>query len=225
MTELTDLDIGSLCLALYSDQPDGFWDYFWPHDGGYVAIKRVGDVDVLIWRGSSTTLDWLDDLDTIPIVDPILGSVHKGFFLGASGMWPQVDKVLQAKVIVVGHSLGAGHASIYAGHMVAALHKMPVRVVLFGSPRPGFQKLSDILAPVTINSYKNRSDPVTDVPLYIEPDFLYVEPRPFIALDVAPPFQDSWGLFSDHHMQLYHTALQGLYRPSGLLPAEAPNLA
>jgi hypothetical protein len=67
--------------------------------------------------------------------------------------------------------------------------------------KPGFLRLSEILAPVAIRSYKNRFDPVTDVPLTLYPDLPYMQPRAQIQLDVKPPLDDV-SFFSDHHIGL-----------------------
>jgi len=203
---MNDLDIAKICFKLYDDNPlDADWDNLWPHDGGFAARKRVGDVDVVIWRGSTTALDWIDDLDFEPVDYPVFGKVHAGFLKGVSAVWDQVDATLGAKVIISGHSLGAAHALLHAArHEVRS--KRPQRVVVMGSPRPGFQKLADLLGPVSIASYKNGDDPVTMVPPTL-PSWPYVPPRDFIPLDVAPELGDSWGVFARHRWTLY---LQGI---------------
>lgn len=103
---------------------------------------------------------------------------------------------LGAHLVVAGHSLGAARALIFAALLAAALSPQPARppdaVVVFGSPRPGFELLADLLAPVPIRAYRNDDahghDLMTDVPVHIPDLAPYVHPRqPLIDVTAAPP--------------------------------------
>lgn len=218
---MNDLDICTLVHALYSEQVDGFWDTLLPHDGGYVARKRIADkTDVVIWRGSETDLDWLEDLDASTIIDPRIGEVHAGFLRGVESVRAALDATIARPVLVAGHSLGAAHAAIYAG--LSLMSGKDLRgAVLFGCPNPGYQRLANILAGLPLHSYRNGRDPVTYVPAPIF-GFDYVPVRPFIQVDVEPDASDSWGLFAHHHIALYHTAMQAAFKPT--LPQWEPPL-
>lgn len=208
---MDDLDLAGVCLATYSLQPIGFWNHLWPTDGSFAAHKRVGATDVIAWRGSETRLDWLDDLTALPTFHPQLGNVHSGFLGGVLASYAAILPVLGRSVRVVGHSLGAAHAMIFAGLLTAA-GRPPEGVVCFGEPRPGFSELARLLALVSTRSYRNRMDPVTEVPKLWVPwmgDF-FVHPKPLIPVDVAPDADDD-GPFADHHMPLYFTAMEGLF--------------
>ena len=211
MADLTDYDLASLTNALYRPPwPVGYWTHLWSDEACFCAHKVVGDTDIVVFRGSDDILDWADDLDAIPYDDPNLGTVHCGFWKPLQAMVSQIDAVLtQPKTIVLGHSLGAARACLYGAHRTV-LGKAPAAIVVFGCPRPGYQRLADILAPVPIRSYKNLSDPVTDVPAYLEPDLLYVEPRAFIPVSAAPSPLDMWEVLHDHHLALYCSALAKL---------------
>lgn len=213
---MNDLDIFKICVALYSTQPVGYWTHLFPIDGSYCAVKRVGNIDVVVWRGSTTALDWFQDFLATPAIDfqdVRLGPCHAGFLAGVRGVLPEVNAVLGPNVIITGHSLGAAHAFIHAGYLVTGAHTpdgkplIPLKVVVAGSPRPGFGQLKGLLhnAGVPMSSYKNLQDPVTDVPV------AYLEPAPFTALTDAPPSNDPWGIVADHHSELYLAGLTKLF--------------
>jgi hypothetical protein len=50
--------------------------------------------------------------------------------------------------------LSVAHAVIFAS-LHAAVSRPPEAVVVFGSPRPGFQPITDLLTPVPIRAYRN----------------------------------------------------------------------
>lgn len=219
MTGISDFDIAKTCIRLYADnaETDSFWDQIWPEDGGYAALKHLGDFDVVVWRGSTTSYDWALNFDAMPVIDGSLGMLHAGF---VKGVWPLQDEITAAlkasgrPVIVTGHSRGAAQGAIFAGHLVAA-GLSPARLMVMGCPRPGYQKLADVLASggVEIHSYKNCDDPITDVPFNIDLigtacDFPYVHVSDFRHLEQAPAKLDKWGLFAAHHCELYVAGIQ-----------------
>lgn len=198
---MTDADIAQVCAASYDTATK--WDVLWPgadSDGIYAGL--IGNV--LCFRGSVTTEDWFRDLDTLPTNDPALGGIHAGFAAGVGQFFAKNLQLLHQDTIICGHSLGAARALICAGYAEQAGLR-PKAVITFGSPRPGFSRLAEILIPVTIRSYQNRNDLVTDVPRWIWPELPYLHPRPPIAINV-PPAPGEFGIFADHHIQLY---LQG----------------
>lgn len=203
---LSDGVIAGICNQLYYPAPKGYWTAEFPHDGGYAAMRRVPGYDVVVWRGSATAIDWLDDFDACPVDDPTLGWVHSGFLAGERAVSKAIDAVVEQQLIITGHSLGAAHSWLYAADR-QAMGKAPTRIVVFGSPRPGYAKLASLLYPLAKASYKNRYDPVTGVPLTTDL-FPFVEPAPFIQLNEIPPIIDDWGVLADHHFQLYLAGVQ-----------------
>lgn len=213
-----DLTTGEICVRLYADNVlhDRFWDRLWPQNGGYVGLKHTADADVIVWRGSTTVYDWLLNFDALPEADPDLGMLHAGFARGVRPVQDAITAAVQDRpVIVTGHSRGAAQACIFAGHMVARGHP-PVRLMVMGCPRPGYQKLADVLhtGGVEIHSYKNHGDPVTDVPFNIDLigtacDLPYVQVAPFIPLPAPPGAEISLDPLAAHHWRLY---MQGLRR-------------
>ncbi len=203
--------------------PASTFDHVIPVDGCYVAIKNVGGIDYVLFRGSVTVLDWIEDFTRVaqPFHDPQLGIVHPGFMLGVRAVQAKIDALVGNNVIVVGHSLGAGHAQLYAGYRAAA-GKSVNRLLLFGSPRAGGPELSKVLAPVDIYSFCNGDqdghDLVTDVPYSLGKLLPYCHPRELQKVTYSPPADDVWALFRYHHFGLYCRALHALGTAATSLP-------
>ena len=214
----TDLEIAQLTAALEQASTKNWssFDHVEPpqQDGGVCwGIKAFDDATVVVMRGSITKQDWFRDFLAMPAheVSPYekLGPVHLGFSIGLPAAWKIIKPgvtVRQKPLILAGHSLGAARAWILAG-MAIVDGVVAARVVVFGSPRPGFAQLASVVAEAPQKSYRNRLDPVCEVPFNIPPKFPYVEPAPFTMLDVEPAAEDEWGPLADHHMPLYVAGL------------------
>lgn len=210
------LNIAQVCdqyARLYTTVPAyaGTWDHLIPTDGCYVGIAVADGISYVNFRGSVTFVDWLEDSFAEPMIDPVLGSVHPGFTLAVRSVKNAIDSVVAGtRVVAVGHSLGAGHALIYAALRTAA--GLPVdRVLTFGSPRPGGSKIAEILNPVARWSFRNGDpgghDLVTDVPFAAPPLLDYEHPTKLTDVSASPRVTDSWGPFRYHHFGLYCQAL------------------
>ena len=216
----SDAAIAALVIGLYAYP--GYPPVAWDHrespnadDGICWALKRVGDIDVIILRGSVTQQDWFRDLDAMtnpfpgtlkrledvlhyigfaldekPLSHPFLGPVHPGFFAGMEDAFAAMRPRLGRKTIVAGHSLGAARAAILTGLMVHA-GIPPMACVTFGQPRPGFPPLAQLIADVPQRSYQNGSadrtlvDLITQVPLALGPED-YVHPHPLTPVREEP---------------------------------------
>lgn len=190
--------------------------------GGIVAglYSRNGERDLLAFRGTETIDDWAHDLffKRATVYDhPQLGSVHAGFAAQMGEFYQQFLPIYDGSLTITGHSLGGARALIL-GAMLTAVGREPYRIVTFGAPRPGYQQLADVLAPVKIIQYRNgtgamRSDGsshdlVTDMPLHIPVVAPFVHVRePLIDLSAPPPAEDALGPFAWHHMSLYLDAI------------------
>jgi hypothetical protein len=228
----SDKDVAALCLGIYARPGSSSavaWDHF--DDGEESdkicwAVKTVDGCDILVFRGSITFVDWQRDFDVWanPFGHSKIGPVHPGFLLGLD----QVLHEYQAyrgkrnnRLIVAGHSLGAGRASILCGLAITA-GLVPAGRVVFGEPCPGFPPLAQLLSAIPHSrSYRNgkfgtfEHDLVTSIPLHVGP-LQYVHPTPLIDVQALPPPKDRWGVFSYHHMPLYAKALaEGAIRPQG----------
>lgn len=197
---MNDLDAAMLCQAAYIGKDAGW--FHWIDVAGVVAGIQRSDGDTIVaFRGSSSQEDWLRDLDELP-VDTKLGHVHRGFIEGMDTFMDTVFPLLRGRVFLTGHSLGAAHAAIFAG-MLTQRWAIPKRLVLFGCPRPGFQKLSEIVsgAGIDVASYRNRNDPVTEVPYLLGLYKHIVEPAHVESKTSPEPF------VLDHLMQYYIEAM------------------
>src|ERR1700744_4494874 len=133
---------------LYTDLqiPDATWDHVLSVNGAYVAVKTVDDTQYVMFRGSVTFLDWVEDFQNlaVPYDDPVLGEVHTGARDGVLMVKNRLDSLLGNKVILVGHSLGALHASIYAGYRISEGKDVQC-LVMFGEPKAGSLRLSKLI--------------------------------------------------------------------------------
>jgi len=197
---MLDSQFAGICAATYD--ANTAWDVLWTKDNVLVGLKD----NVVAFRGSVTPLDWFRDFMADLYIHPVLGGVERGFSEGADDVFTEIVPYLNQDTVVCGHSLGAARAIIFAGLMAAKGIK-PAAVVVFGSPRPGLAQLSEILAHTVIRSYKNRTDPVTDVPLPFLGSW-YVHPCDAIHVNCADP--TDFGLLADHHIGLYEKGVQAL---------------
>lgn len=168
----------------------------------------VGGDQVLLFPGSESLTDWQRDFMSVEMTqDPQLGPVGDGFILGLRDVLSLALKTLDMTkpITIIGHSLGAARALLAAAELIIQkVDPSLLSVFTFGSPCPGGQKLADILAPVTITSYRNGSDEVCSV-LTNLPSF--VHPRPLIPCSCQPMEGDLWAVFRWHHHQLYLAAM------------------
>lgn len=165
------------------------------------------DFDIT-FPGSETLTDWMRDAASVrEIIDPHLGPVADGFFIGMPDMFEMIYPKIppHAYVCIQGHSLGAARALIFAALLIAK--GFPVErltVITFGSPRPGGSQLAKILEPVEILSFRNGNDPVTEVPTkYMGGQ----HPRGLIPITSEPIALSPWDLVKWHHMQAYIVSL------------------
>jgi hypothetical protein len=201
---ISAFDLATICSDLYTDA--GTWDHTWDCSGTHAAHRKVGEIDVIVFRGSKDVEDWICDIEAFPVWDAKLGFVHGGFLWGMNDALAQILTVVGPRVAVTGHSLGGARARIMAG-MLACMGRPVEQCVVFGSPRPAFANLMRVLQKslTPMVSYRNRNDPVPLVPYMAG---LYTHPDTWITLDTAPAV-DNLEPLRDHHIALY---LEGLSR-------------
>lgn len=189
-------------------------------EGVCIGVRNFDDATIICFRGSTTPQDWFRDFQAQMIYHPELGGVEAGFVQGVRAALLRCDVRNPINPLwIVGHSLGAARALVAAALLASEGLMLPEdQVVTFGSPRPGAQKIKDLLANVPIRSYKNLRDPVCDVPFDIPLIDPYVHPRDLIHVDAAPADDDPWGIVSDHHAELYLKAMQNAFPASPAAP-------
>lgn len=211
----SDADLAALCAAIYKPTAPIEFDHFDAglDDGVCWAIKKVPGFDIVVFRGSVTALDWINDLRAVAILTRV-GHVHEGFFEGIEHVWRDLRPLLMQPAIITGHSLGAARAAVLTALMVADKCAPHSRVV-FGEPKPGLLDFAKIVEPVPARSYRNgdqlHHDLVTDVPFSIPP-LQYMHPTPIIPVH-AEPTGDMFsrlGAFAYHHVELYEAALKAM---------------
>lgn len=143
---------------------------------GYVGTLSSTKTIYVVFRGSSSTMNWLDDFEVklVPYTTyPECNcKVHYGFYrsaLGVSNKTVEVVKSLQKtyptySVVVTGHSYGASCAQLIA----MELERKGVRVKLYdyGQPRVGDKKYAAFVNTVVSEYYRttHNKDLVPHVP-------------------------------------------------------------
>lgn len=189
------------------------WDQSWTREDVHVGLRHVAGADVIAFRGSIDEEDWLRDFQGWPRKHPVLGYCHSGFLAGMDTVAAELTQAIDASgrpFVVTGHSLGAARALIVAALLTAGGRK-PVLVETYGTPRPGMERLSQILlgGGYPIRAYKNGPDPVAEVPATIPPLLMYRKPVADTLLYV-PPQDDAEDPFHWHHMPLYLEGVRAL---------------
>ena len=184
------------------------WIGGWMINGVDAKLTRIDGEYVLVLRGSQDAEDWLRDLDAIPVFDERLGWVHRGFMEGLKDIYNAVRNCTGGEPLsFTGHSLGGARSRLLAGLFIS--NRLPVKnLVTFGSPKPGFQTLKEIINKSTINhvSYRNNEDVIPTLPETMPPVFDYVHTEDYILVNSGKT--DGVESIKDHSIDLYVKALQ-----------------
>lgn len=207
--------LAQLCADVYTETPKTFL-HVWNFGGTVAAHEKIGDTDVVVFRGSLTPQDWVRNLEVFPVWDSRIGFVHGGFLTGVNDVLIAMSLLVGPKVVVTGHSLGGARARILAA--LLAYHTIPaLQCCVFGSPRPGFANMRRVLekSGTLLQSYRNREDPVPLVPFM---GGLYEHTDQWVSLD-APAAPDDLEPLRDHHMVHYMEGLGKLVQSPVPVPA------
>ncbi|ETO27288.1 Lipase family protein, partial [Reticulomyxa filosa] len=105
------------------------------------SVVRPRDTEgtaYVVFRGSQTTTDWLSNLNAMPLKVKEYGfRVHSGMHaqLQHKALEELIDLFLTEKLVITGHSLGAGYAVLAAADLLGALGiNYPMAVYTFGAP-------------------------------------------------------------------------------------------
>ena len=196
------------CRESYGPSLDSFIKG-WFINGVSINLTRIDGDYVLVLRGSQTAEDWLRCLDNTPIFNEKLGWCHSGFITGLSDVFNSVRNCTGGEpVSFTGHSLGGARARLLAGIFI--VNGLPVKnLVTFGSPKPAFNTLKEIIDNSNIYhvSFRNNEDIVPTLPETLPPVFDYVHPDIYQVID-AGQNDGIEGYVKDHGIDLYIKALQ-----------------
>lgn len=132
----------------------------------WLSLTRIDDDFVAVLRGSITAEDWIRDFEAMPEFHHKLGWCHAGFLAGMDDMFAAIKNITGGDALsFTGHSLGGARARILAGLFI--VNKLPVKnLVTFGSPKPAFPQLAEIVFSSSIShvSYRNNNDIVPTLP-------------------------------------------------------------
>lgn len=163
---LPDSALANLELDTYSSSPAGF-----VINAGIdrVVITSLPDYAVISIMGTVTPAQWISDFKIQGVSSAthlILGECESGFLTGAQALWPAIrEAVAGRKLVVQGHSRGAGMVPIFVGFAIldgfevlrAIMYEAPwcvgpeCKKFLLGAGVPGIQ-------------YWHGDDPVPTVP-------------------------------------------------------------
>ncbi|KAL1917383.1 uncharacterized protein VTP21DRAFT_5039 [Calcarisporiella thermophila] len=153
------------------------------HDvNGYVAYDEQAETIIVGWGGSSTIVNFLDDVKISMVFHGRVGSgvlVHRGFQLAYNeareGVITLLSLLVQRypkyTVLVTGHSLGAALAilhvvDIYSYFPQLRVKPNQIRLHTFGQPRVGNQLFADYVKqlPIVAKFVVQERDPIPHRP-------------------------------------------------------------
>jgi len=144
---------------------------------GYVGYQSSSSSIFVVYRGSTSIGDWVNNLDAILTDYPKCSgcSVHKGFYKAEQGivskMLSEVQKLKTQfpsyTVVVTGHSLGAALATLTSLDFMDA-GVSPIRLFHFGSPRVGNTDFANFASAKIVDRNRNthHKDMVPHIPMH-----------------------------------------------------------
>jgi len=132
---------------------------------GFVARHLSSNLSVLAFRGTESDKfeDLISDANILQRAWPSSTGcpVHAGFAACWGAVAGQVTSLLpepKRTLLITGHSLGAALATL------AAIVLKPAKLILFGSPRVGNEKLGALLAGVEVRRFVHCCDLIARIP-------------------------------------------------------------
>ncbi len=142
---------------------------------GLVAWQAATQTALIAFRGTSTVWEWIADFDALPVPflpDLRCGAVHVGFQLiylhCRDSVWERLRNLGPARVLVIGHSLGAAVATLCVRDLALHLARPVPELYTFASPRVGdatFKASFDAAIPIRWQ-ITNFFDVVPQVPTW-----------------------------------------------------------
>jgi hypothetical protein len=138
-------------------------------------VAQDGTHRYLAFRGTESTnhVDWLRDAEFRPATGVFGTMVHSGFRRALDEVWSDIVPHVTGhdrKLVITGHSLGAGLAALAAARLAATDNTVD-DVYTYGSPRVGLKDFAAAYnAALGTNTYRviNHIDIVTRVPLLMQ---------------------------------------------------------
>jgi hypothetical protein len=198
---LSDRQCCEFAAATYDGSGSQSWTHLFPGPDVYVGLKKLDGIDLIACRGSFIDLDWVHDIEAVPVPQGARGFVHSGFYKGVPETYVQIKPLISQPVVIVGHSLGGAHAQ-YLGSSFLIDGIVPAKICCFGSPKAGYQEFADLMAPVAdYTLYKNGPDFITDAAPTL-PGFPWTWARNQKSI-LEIPARNELSLFAFHHIDLY----------------------
>ncbi|MCP4967283.1 MAG: lipase family protein [bacterium] len=177
----------------------------------------------LSFRGTESTnhVDWMRDAQFKPVTGVFGTKVHSGFRRALDEVWEEIVPLADDKrLVITGHSLGAGLAALAAARIVAAGGTVG-DVYTYGSPRAGLKDfVTTYNAALGSNTYRviNHIDIVTRVPLLVQ-DYRHVGRRMYFdGNKTFYPDAGAWHIAKDDLLaRLKHF---GTIKSAGITPHE-----
>lgn len=197
---------------------------------GYIGYLPSTKAIYVVFRGSSSLTNWLDDAEviqtdytTFPECDC---KVHNGFYKSSTAVKPQVisgvraliAKYPQYKVFVSGHSYGAAVAQLISMELIA--NNIHSHLYNYGQPRIGNAKYASFVNTKLTNIYRLTHDrdmvphvPLTDMHYYHSCQEVFENKSNEIYMCSVrdgedPKCADQYSLYqtntADHHVYLQH---------------------
>jgi triacylglycerol lipase len=129
----------------------------------------------LVFRGTESRnhIDWMRDAEFRPVTGVFETQVHSGFRRALDEVWHDIVPAVSGNdrgLVITGHSLGAGLATLAAARLVAADQDVD-DVYTFGSPRVGLRDFAAAYdEALGVDTYRviNHIDIVTRIPLLVQ---------------------------------------------------------
>lgn len=198
---------------------------------GYTGIDHNTKQIYVVFRGSSSFSNWLDDAEVIQVPYNTFPEcnckVHSGFYKSAKNIYSQVQSSIEDmtdmypsyKITVTGHSYGAAVAQLVAMELVA--HKREACVYNYGQPRVGNPayakfvntKLADIWRFTHHKDMVPHVPPITELNYYHSCQEIYEDENHNLHVCSStngedPKCADQFALYqtntADHHVYLNH---------------------
>ena len=153
---------------------------------GYAGVLPSTKTVYIVFRGSSSVMNWLDDFEVMKIPydtypECIDCKVHDGFYKTTLNLKDQVIVAIQeiekkykyTNIIVAGHSLGAAVAQLIG--MELEREHYPVTIYNFGQPRTGNINYAKFVNTIISKVWRftHNKDMVPHVPPITEMDYYH----------------------------------------------------